>query len=184
MPDKLPTNKRPSVRLRLENFRLFQDSGWFKLAPLTCLVGRNSSGKSSVLSALLLLKQSLEQIAMGTALMPLTLSGPYCDLGNYADVVHNHDESSEISLSFSIDLSDLSETAFVSGTPFVDLAVPRAPSPFRFAYFGMSSDVKLPNEGSVEARLTFSADEPFGTQPKSLGALGNQHWQRQFRADY
>jgi hypothetical protein len=161
MPDKHSTNKRPSVHLRLENFRLFQDSGWFKLAPLTCLVGRNSSGKSSVLSALLLLKQSVEQVAMGTALMPLTLSGPYCDLGNYADVVHNHDESSEISLSFSMDLSDLSETAFVSGTSFVDLAVPRSQPGFRFGYFGMS-DTKLPNVGSVEARLTFSADEPFG----------------------
>src|SRR5579863_2471361 len=95
---------RPSVGVRLENFRLFRDSGWFRLAPLTCLVGRNSSGKSSVLSSILLLKQSAERQTMGSAVMPLALSGPYCDLGNYADVVHNHDESSDISLSVSITL--------------------------------------------------------------------------------
>jgi predicted ATPase len=161
MRDRRSVDKRSSVRLRLENFRLFEDSGWLKLAPLTCLVGRNSSGKSSVLSAILLLKQSLEQGAMGSALMPLTLSGPYCDLGNYSDVVHNHDESSEISLSLSIDLADLAEGVFVPPTSFVDLAVPRPQNAFRFGYFPVDES-KLPTAGKIEARLTFSADEPFG----------------------
>jgi hypothetical protein len=141
---------------------MFKDSGWFKLAPLTCLVGRNSSGKSSVLSAILLLKQSLEQEAMGSAPMPLTLSGPYCDLGNYSDVVHNHDETSEISLSMSIGLSDLGEGTFVRPIPFVDLALPRQSSLYRYSYYAPTPDTRLPKEGAIEARLTFSADEPFG----------------------
>jgi hypothetical protein len=162
MPDKQSLFNRPSFRLRLENFRVFKDSGWFKLAPLTCLVGRNSSGKSSVLSAILLLKQSLEQEAMGPAPMPLTLSGPYCELGNYTDVVHNHDETSEISLSLSIGLSDLGEGAFVRPIPFVDLALPRQSNLYRFGYYSPASDTRLPKEGVIEARLTFSADEPFG----------------------
>lgn len=151
------------MKLRLENFRLFRDSGWFKLAPLTCLVGRNSSGKSSVLSAILLLKQSLEQEAMGSARTPLTLSGPYCDLGNYSDVVHDHDESSEISLSFSIGLTDLVQAASERDVPFVDLGVPHAPAPRRLGYFGRWADPRLlPKKGEVVARLTFSADEPLG----------------------
>ena len=164
MAEKSSPLTRPSVQIRLENFRLFRDSGWFKLAPLTCLVGRNSSGKSSVLSAILLLKQSVEQGTMGSAFMPLTLSGPFCDLGNYGDVVHNHDESSEIVLSLSMNLSDLAEEAFVHPVPFVDLAIPRQAGFYRFGgYYGApSSDTKLPKEGTIEARLTFSADEPFG----------------------
>ena len=162
MANTASIGNRPSVRLRLEKFRLFRDSGWFKVAPLTCLVGRNSSGKSSVLSAILLLKQSLEQEAMGRAVTPLTLSGPYCDLGNYADVVHNHDESSEISLSLSISLSDLTQAVSERGTPFVDLGVPRSPSLYRFGYRDWLGDVKLPQQGEIDVRLTFSADEPFG----------------------
>ncbi len=161
-PNATSISKRPSIRLRLENFRLFRDSGWFNLAPLTCLVGRNSSGKSSVLSAILLLKQSVEREAMGSALMPLALSGTYCDLGNYVDVVHNHDESSEISLSFSISVPDLKKASSDRSAPFVDFSVPR---PRQFGYFygyGPWSDTKLPERGQIEVRLSFSVDEPFG----------------------
>lgn len=154
---------RPSIDLRLENFRLFQDSGWFKLCPLTCLVGRNSSGKSSVLSAILLLKQSIEQEAMGTALMPLTLSGPYCDLGNFSDVVYNHDESSEISLSLSTDFSDLRSMADNRSAPFVDLAV-RRPRQYGYGYYyyGGRYEMELPDKGTIKASFHFSVDEPFG----------------------
>jgi hypothetical protein len=96
-------------------------------------------------------------------MMPLTLSGPFCDLGNYADVVHNHDESTEIILSMSMDLSSLNEATFVRGIHFVDLGVPRQQIPYRFGgFYGPQSDVKLPKVGKIEARLTFSADEPFG----------------------
>lgn len=161
MSDKKPVANRPAVRLRLENFRAFRDSDWFTLSPLTCLVGRNSSGKSSVLSSILLLKQSVEREAMGSAVMPLALAGPYCDLGNYADVVHNHDESSEISLSLAMNLSDLDASSFSPATPFVNLALPRAAAFYR-GFYNQYSDTRLPKEGSVIARLTFSADEPFG----------------------
>ena len=163
VPNDESIGPRPSVNLRLENFRLFRDSGWFKLAPLTCLVGRNSSGKSSVLSAILLLKQSVEREAMGSALMPLALSGPYCDLGNYAAVVHNHDESSEISLSFSTSLQDLKKATSERGTPFVEFSVPRprqiGPG---YYYSGTRFETKIPDKGEIEIRLTFSVDEPFG----------------------
>jgi AAA ATPase domain len=160
MPDNSVTTIRPAVKLRLENFRVFRDTGWFKLAPLTFLVGRNSSGKSSLLSAILLLKQSLEREVMGSAVMPLNLSGPYCDLGNYADVVHNHDESAEISLSLGARFSDLARSPLQSRRAFVELAVPRPPS--RLGYFYSWTDTKLPEQGEIETRLRFSADEPYG----------------------
>jgi hypothetical protein len=99
---------------------------------------------------------------MGSAVMPLALSGPYCDLGNYADVVHNHDEASEISLSLSMTFPDLSASNFVPSTPFVNLALPRAGAFYRGAYYSLFTDTKLPREGEIQARLTFSADEPFG----------------------
>lgn len=45
--------------IRLQNFMGFVDTGWIELRPITLLFGRNSSGKSAIIRALLLLRQSL-----------------------------------------------------------------------------------------------------------------------------
>lgn len=50
--------------IRLQNFMAFgevedEDEGWIELKPISLLYGRNSSGKSAIIRALLLLKQSL-----------------------------------------------------------------------------------------------------------------------------
>lgn len=164
-PGKSPpstTRNRPSLRMRLENFRLFRDSGWFRLAPLTCLVGRNSSGKSSIVTSLLLLKQSIEQQAIGTAPATLTLSGPYCDLGNYSDVVYDHDESSEITFSFAASFSDIRNDLREKGGQLVEFSVPRPITNARI-YFGRWHDPKIvPERGTIEMRFTFAADKRFG----------------------
>jgi predicted ATPase len=153
---------RHQLRMRLENFRLFRDSGWFTLAPLTCVVGRNSSGKSSIVSSLLLLRQSVEEQALGSAPMALTLSGPYCDLGNYSDVVYDHDESAEISFSFEASVTALASDQRARRGQLVEFSVPR-PLPVMRSYFGRWLDTKLlPRKGAVAVRLSFAADERFG----------------------
>ncbi|RYF99007.1 MAG: DUF3696 domain-containing protein, partial [Caulobacteraceae bacterium] len=43
---------------RLANFRAFRDTGTLDMAPITVFCGANSSGKSSILKSLLLVKQS------------------------------------------------------------------------------------------------------------------------------
>jgi len=45
---------------RVQNFKAFEDTTFIELEPLTLLSGINSAGKSSILQALLLLKQTLE----------------------------------------------------------------------------------------------------------------------------
>ena len=86
-PHDKPQEAPPaSLSMELTNYRAFQNSGGFRLAPLTLLVGANSTGKSSIMSALLVLKQSIEQELIGSRVGPLILSGAYCDLGQYADV--------------------------------------------------------------------------------------------------
>ncbi len=45
----------------LENFRVFKDYTWFDFAPITILTGPNSSGKSSLNKALLLLRDNFEK---------------------------------------------------------------------------------------------------------------------------
>ena len=96
------SQKYSSLFLRLENFRPFRDSGIFRLAPLTCLVGANSSGKSSIITSILLLKQSIERELLGSRASQLALNGPYCKLGSFADVVYNHKETLHLGFDFSI----------------------------------------------------------------------------------
>jgi predicted ATPase len=48
------------TRLQLVNFKGWEDTGPRRVAPLTVLFGSNSSGKTSLLQALLLLKQTAE----------------------------------------------------------------------------------------------------------------------------
>jgi hypothetical protein len=48
------------TRLRAQNFKSWKDTGDLRIAPLTGLFGTNSSGKTSILQALLVLKQSAE----------------------------------------------------------------------------------------------------------------------------
>lgn len=45
--------------IRLQNFMAFQDTGWLELGDISLLFGRNSSGKSAIIRAIRLLKQSL-----------------------------------------------------------------------------------------------------------------------------
>lgn len=48
------------TRLRLNNFKAWQDTGDISLKPVTMLLGTNSSGKSSLIQSLLLLKQTAQ----------------------------------------------------------------------------------------------------------------------------
>ncbi len=47
-------------RLKLTNFKPWQDTGDLALKPVTMLLGTNSSGKSSLIQSLLLLKQTVQ----------------------------------------------------------------------------------------------------------------------------
>lgn len=75
--------------LHLRNFKSWHDTGSIRLAPITALFGSNSSGKSSLLQSLLLLRQTTESADRSRA---LDLGGPnsLVDLGTYNDIVFRH----------------------------------------------------------------------------------------------
>lgn len=84
--------------MRLQGFKSWSDTGILPLSRITGLFGTNSSGKSSILQALLLLKQTAATADPGLALHfgdPSTLT----NLGDYSSVVHKHNTSSKISIS-------------------------------------------------------------------------------------
>lgn len=86
------------LAFRVQNFMGFVDSGWIDLPSICLLFGCNSSGKSALVKALRMLKQSLDSNAEQG---PLVLSAEDgVDLGTYWDVVHTHDISADMKFSF------------------------------------------------------------------------------------
>ena len=87
------------TRLRLENFKSWQDTGNIALKPITGFFGANSSGKSGLIHALLLLKQTSESADRGIVFY-FGGATTRVDLGDFASVVHGHeaDRNLEISL--------------------------------------------------------------------------------------
>lgn len=60
------------ISLTLERFKSYRDATTIEFSPLTVILGRNNSGKSSIIQALLLLKQTL---ALPRPEVPLHLEG-------------------------------------------------------------------------------------------------------------
>lgn len=76
--------------ISLENYKCFKEKADIEIAPLTVLCGVNSSGKSSILKSLLMLKQSYEN---GLDMNNLSLNGIYTNNGKFSTVVHGRNQS-------------------------------------------------------------------------------------------
>ena len=76
-------------RLELQNFKSWRKAD-MAFGRITGLFGANSSGKSSLLQFLLLLKQTKDSSDRAAA---LDLNGRFVALGTAADTIHGHDES-------------------------------------------------------------------------------------------
>lgn len=79
--------------LRLNNFKSWRDTGEVELAPLTALFGSNSSGKTSLLQMLLLLKQTAESPDRSQVLN-FGDERSLVELGTYQDLLFSHDLTS------------------------------------------------------------------------------------------
>lgn len=85
--------------LRIRNFKLWEDTGPIRMAPITLLFGTNSSGKSSVGQFLMMLKQTVESPDRKVVFYPGgRLSA--VQLGSYQDMVSHRDVSREIEFEY------------------------------------------------------------------------------------
>ena len=80
------------THIRMKNFKSWLDSGEVKLAPLTGFFGTNSSGKSSLLQMLLLLKQTVGS----DKILFFGDEHSLANLGNFHEVIHGHQSDSEL----------------------------------------------------------------------------------------
>ena len=86
------------TRLRLENFKSWKDTGDIALKPITGIFGANSSGKTSLIQALLLLKQTADSADRGIVFHFGDGRTPV-DLGDFGSVIHGHDTSNALTIS-------------------------------------------------------------------------------------
>ena len=92
------------THIRMKNFKSWRDSDIVKLAPLTGFFGTNSSGKSSLLQMLLLLKQTAEHPDLNEVIF-FGDETSLVNLGNFQEVIHRHEVRNELYLGLSCKLS-------------------------------------------------------------------------------
>jgi len=89
------------THLKLENFKIWKTTGPMRLAPVTLLLGTNSSGKSSLIQSLLLIRQTVKG---NDPNLDLNFGNPDAGdsvtLGRYSDVVTNHGYGNHIGIEF------------------------------------------------------------------------------------
>ncbi len=83
--------------LELENFKAFGERARIPFAPITLIFGENSAGKSTILQALNLLKQTRESRETGVLLLPRVENG-IVDLGSFQDMLFDHDLERTLSI--------------------------------------------------------------------------------------
>lgn len=99
------------MRLRIQNFKSYSDTGFLDLKPLTLIFGKNSAGKSAVIQALNSLSTSnlVRPIREGfldpqRSKCQLSFYGETWDLGDFSRVVHKRDLGSDLGFEFGLKL--------------------------------------------------------------------------------
>jgi predicted ATPase len=90
----------PLLSWRLQNFKSIRRAE-LSLAPLTVLVGANSSGKTSLIQSILLVAQAAQAGNQGSA---FSLNGPLVSVGRFDEVKFAHAKAESVGIGASIQL--------------------------------------------------------------------------------
>ena len=91
--------------LELENFKAFGERVKIPCAPITLIFGQNSSGKSSILQSLHLLKQTAAKQVSGAVLLPRVDNG-IVDLGRFQDLLYDHDTDRSLNIRINLNTQE------------------------------------------------------------------------------
>jgi hypothetical protein len=94
----------PITKITLENFKGISDRTEVELKPITVLFGANSAGKSTLLQAMLYLRELLER--RNADADQLQASGASIDLGGFQQFVNEHDRSKGVKIGVTTETSD------------------------------------------------------------------------------
>lgn len=91
--------------LRIQNFKLWKDTGPIRMAPITLFFGANSSGKSSIGQFLMMLKQTTEYPDR-KAVFYAGGKNSAVQLGSFRDMVFHRDYDNKITFSYEWDFAE------------------------------------------------------------------------------
>jgi predicted ATPase len=94
------------MKISIYNFKSIGSLVEYEVKPLTILSGTNSSGKSSFIQLLLLLKQTIQ---LDSAQYPLFLNGEFFNVKGYFDIIRGKESSNKLKVVFKFDKSELTD---------------------------------------------------------------------------
>ena len=94
------------TELRVQNFKSWKDTGKLQIAPLTGFFGANSSGKTSILQTLLMLKQTVERPPNWNGMIDFGDDNSRVNLGSFDDLIHQHKRDIPLGISLSWKFSE------------------------------------------------------------------------------
>ena len=94
------------TELSAQNFKSWKDTGKLQMAPLTGFFGANSSGKTSILQTLLMLKQTVERPADWNGVIDFGDDSSRVNLGGFDETIHQHNSDLSLGVAVSWKLSE------------------------------------------------------------------------------
>ncbi len=135
--------------IKINNFKSWEKLD-LKISPITGLFGPNSSGKSSLLHFLLLLKQTKETTDRSLAL-DFGSTNSYTNLGTYQDVIYSHNIEHELSWKLDWTLAKELEIS--------DPLASRKTKLFNGKEMSLSASVSLRNQQASTNQINYEFDE-------------------------
>ena len=94
------------TELRVQNFKSWKDTGKLQIAPLTGFFGANSSGKTSILQTLLMLKQTAERPSDWNKIIDFGDENSLVSLGSFDETVYQHKPGLSLGITVSWNLPE------------------------------------------------------------------------------
>lgn len=121
-------------KLRIQNFKGWQDTSEIRMAPISLFFGANSSGKSSIGQFLMMLKQTVESPDRKAVFYPGSKNSAV-QLGSYQEMVFHRNPKNKISFEY--------EWILPSSTKFKD---PNSSRSYSYNQVGFTAEVGLGNK--------------------------------------
>ena len=144
------------TELGVQNFKSWKDTGKLQIAPLTGFFGANSSGKTSILQTLLMLKQTVERPPDWNGVIDFGDDDSLVNLGSFDDLIHEHKREHPLQISISwqfsekLSIGDMDEVDALSFDLAVDNEISRfSKVQFNYTVGEQNFSVNRGNQGDI-----------------------------------
>lgn len=162
------------TQFEVENFKAFADKQTLKFAPITLIYGPNSSGKSSVIQSLMMLKQTMLSKDKNNELVT---SSESINLGTFESLVHKQDIKKKMSFSIQYNSNHAAdEYIFKHSYPMIFGNTDKRQVDFKYRQVNKMSfldDYKFSCKDNAGEKVTFHLNNPITSSEGITFRLNN-----------